>query len=144
MAEVKEDEISELREKDREHDARLDSLSSQNQNQEFKLKSQVAKDKEHDFRLDSLASKNMVQDEEIHRQAIKDEEHDNRFDSLEKRCANLERQVRFLIKLLPENVHPDQELPLETPCEKGNSVSCVLAVVALVLSVASLIISLAL
>lgn len=39
MSDVKESEISELREKDREHDARLDSLSSQNQSQEFKLKS---------------------------------------------------------------------------------------------------------
>lgn len=43
MSDVKESEISELREKDREHDARLDSLSSQNQSQEFKLKSQVAR-----------------------------------------------------------------------------------------------------
>jgi len=137
MAEVKEEEISELREKDREHDARLDSLSSQNQTQEFKLKSQVAKDREHDFRLDSITNKNDAQDQELHRQAIKDEEHDFRFVSLESRYAALEKQVKFLIKLLPENIHPDMAVPEQNA--RGNCSK--IAIVALVLSVISLLVS---
>lgn len=106
MAEVKE-VISELREKDREHDARLDDLVSQNQNQDFKLKSQAAKDKEHDFRLDSLSNKNDVQDEELHRQAVKDAEHDRRFAALERRCEALEAQVEMLTQKLKSIVGQD-------------------------------------
>lgn len=139
MADVKEDEISELRRKDLEHDARLDSLSSQNQAQEFKLKSQVAKDREHDFRLDSITNKNSAQDEELHRQAIKDEDHDNRFVNLEARCAYLEKQVKFLAKLLPEHVLHEMEVaPSESKCD---GVARVISLVALVLSVASLLVS---
>lgn len=136
MADVKEDEISELREKDREHDSRLDSLTAQNQTQDFKLKSQIAKDKEHDFRLDSLVNKNGAQDAEIHRQAVKDEEHDIKFQNLEARCNAMEKQIRHLIKMLPEHVQLD-EIPEENLKGKVSPA----AIAALVCGVAALILS---
>lgn len=97
----------------------------------------MAKDREHDFRLDSITNKNDAQDQELHRQAVKDEEHDNRFEGLESRCAALEKQVRFLIKLLPENIRPDAELPKE-PKSPISIVSLSLAVLALIISIISL------
>lgn len=138
MADIQESTISELREKDREHDSRLDSLTTQNQTQEFKLKSQVAKDKEHDFRLNSLANKNDAQDEELHRQATKDSEHDLRFDALEEFCKSLEHRIENLGAVSsasqtgPNGLVENAET--KCCCEKN-----VLSIVALVVSVVSLI-----
>lgn len=140
MAELKDDTLNEFREKDREHDARLDSLTAQNQTQDFKLKTQVAKDREHDFRLDSLVNKNGVQDAEIHRQAVKDEEHDIRLENMEARCNAMEKQIRHLIKMLPENVRFEEESSKERSVSPASVVALICAVVALILSAVNLFI----
>lgn len=141
MSENKEEVISELREKDREHDSRLDSLSAQNQTQDFKLKSQVAKDKEHDFRLDSLVNKNGAQDAEIHRQAVKDEEHDIQLQNLDARCNSMEKQIRHLMKMLPENVRLDESTDSEERSISPASIAAlVCGILALILSVVNLFI----
>ena len=84
------------KEKDDEHDVRIDALYSKEREQEFKLKAQVAKDAEHDFRLNSVDSVNKMQDSELHRQSEKDREHDARLDALEKLCAELTQRVASL------------------------------------------------
>lgn len=140
MTELKDETLNEFREKDREHDARLDSLTAQNQSQDFKLKTQVAKDKEHDFRLDSLVNKNGVQDAEIHRQAVKDEEHDLKFLALEDRCNAMEKQIRHLLKMLPENVRFDEESSKERSISPASVAALVCGVVALIISAVNLFI----
>jgi hypothetical protein len=84
------------KEKDDEHDVRIDALYSKEREQEFKLKAQVAKDAEHDFRLNSVDSKNVEQDSELKRQRVKDNEHDSRLERLEKLCADLALRVDAL------------------------------------------------
>ena len=84
------------KEKDYEHDVRIDALYSKGREQDFKIKAQAAKDAEHDFRLNSVDSVNELQDDELHRQSEKDREHDARLEKLEKLCANLAARVEVL------------------------------------------------
>jgi len=93
---IDEERFRELQLKDQEHDARLDKQKARDDEQEFKLRVQVAKDAEHDFRLNSVDVKNVEQDTELRRQRVKDNEHDSRLDRLEKLCADLVARVAAL------------------------------------------------